>query len=136
MRRREISSILDQRFEGRNVEIHTIDGSKLSGVIDEISTYEIGMLVEDIPTIVFKHAILYVIVQAMDLHGMSISEREISNHILNEDFIGVNVELTLINGSRINGRLMKISRYELGIQISDKGYIVPKASISYIKILK
>jgi len=136
MRRREVSSILDQRFEGRNVEIHTIDGSKLSGVIDEISTYEIGMLVEDIPTIVFKHAILYVIVQAMDLHGMSISEREISNHILNEDFIGVNVELTLINGSRINGRLMKISRYELGIQISDKGYIVPKASISYIKILK
>mgnify|MGYP000008671225 CR=1 FL=1 len=136
MRRKEVSSILDHRFEGRNVEIHTVDGSKLSGVIDEISTYEVGMLVENIPTIVFKHAILYVIVQAMDLHGMGVSEREVSDHILDEDFIGTNIELVLINGTKINGRLMKISRYELGIQISNKGYIVPKASISYVRILK
>ncbi len=135
MRRRESQSILDPRFEGRNIEVHTVDGSKLSGVVDEVSVYEIGMLVEGTPTIVFKHAILYVVVQAMDLHGASVSDREISEHILDEDFIGSDVEVVLVNGSKLKGRLVKVSRYEVGLHIDDRGYVVPKGSISYVKIM-
>jgi len=135
MRRRELTSILDQRFEGRNVEIYTIDTSRLSGVVDEVSTYEIGMLVEGKPVIVFKHAILYIVVQPMDLHGVSVSEREIADHILDEDFIGSDLELTLLNGSKISGRLVKVSKYEIGLQVGDKGFIIPKASISYVRII-
>ncbi|MEL9998157.1 MAG: hypothetical protein QXH99_06670 [Sulfolobales archaeon] len=127
-------NIVDSRFRGMAVKISLVNGDELEGVIDDVSRYELGLLVREDLYIVFRHGINYVEVGAVDLHGERSDELEDS--LIGSDFIGFDVEVLLINNRRLVGRLMKISRYELGIRVEDKGFIIPKSSILYIRLRK
>lgn len=125
---------MDSKFRGMAVKISLVNGEDFEGVVDDIAKYELGLTIRDSFYIVFRHSIASIEVNAVDLHG----ERweELDDSLITADFIGVDVDILLVNNRKLSGRLVKISRYELGIRSNDKGLIVPKSSIIYIKISK
>lgn len=126
--------MIDERFEGRSLEVHTINGEKFMGVVDEVTLHELGMSVENTPTIIPRKSILYIITGLSDIHGLSeCCEKE---YVLDEEFIGSDVFTKLINGNEIEGRLIKITRDEVGLAQSNKAIIIPRGSILYLKILR
>jgi len=130
--RRKGYNIIDHRFEGRSLEVYTVDGERLIGLVDEVAVYEIGMYVENVPIIVERSSILYMVSGLSDLHGSSeCCEKE---YVLDEDFIGVDVELRLINGQEIGGRIVKITKNEIGIAQGNRALIIPRSKISFIKV--
>ncbi len=132
--RRRGTHIIDERFEGRSLEVYTIDGEKLMGLVDEVSLCEIGMYVENTPVIVSRSAIVYVVVGLSDIHGVGeCCERE---YVLDEEFIGSDVSVKLVNGQEFQGRLLKITRNEIGIAQANRALIIPRSMISYVKILR
>jgi len=102
----------------------------IEGVVDEVAKYEIGVSVRGTPVIIFRHAILYVETEAPEIHGYGSGELE--DTVLTSDLVGENVEVHLINGYKLGGKLMKVSRYEIGIRGKETTFIIPKSSISYI----
>ncbi len=126
--------IIDERFEGRSLEVHTIDGEKLVGLVDEVAINEIGMIVENVPTIIPRTSILYVITGLSDIHGGG--ECCEKDFVLDESFVGYDVVVRLINGQEVKGRLMKVFREEIGIAIENRAYIIPRMAISFIRVLK
>jgi len=125
--------IIDERFVGRSLEIYTVDGDKVLGLVDEVACNEIGMLVEGKPTIVERRAILYAVTGLTDVHG--ISEGCEKEFVLGEEFIGRDVSIRLVNGIEVRGRLIKVSRNEIGIAQENRALIIPRKSISIIRIL-
>ena len=124
--------VVDKRFEGRGLEVYTVDGEKLVGLVDEVSANEIGMLVEGTPIIVERSAILYMVTGLTDIHG--IAEGCEKDFVLDEEFIGRDVIVRLVNGTELKGRLLKVSRYEIGLAQENRALIIPRHSISFIKI--
>ena len=130
--RKASQHVIDERFEGRSLEVYTVDGDKLVGLVDEVSRHEIGMIIEGKPVVVERSSILYVITGLSDIHGAgSACERD---YVLDESFVGYDVTVRLINGSEISGRLLKISRDEIGIAQENRALIVPRRSIVFIRI--
>ncbi len=124
-------NIVDSRFAGKSVKLYVMGFTEpIEGVIDEVSRYEIGIRARDKALVVFRHAVLYILTQPPELHGYS--SEELEDTIITSDFIGEDVEVHLINGEVIKGKLMKISRYELGLVGQDTAYVIPKSSISFI----
>ncbi len=127
-------NILDGRFTGKSAKIKVIgvDGF-IEGVIDEVSRYEIGLRTRDGPVIVFRHAVLFIEVQPPDLHGYS--QEELEDTVLTTDFIGCRIDVTLVDGSVLKGKLMKVTRYELGVVTNEgKALVIPKSSIATVSI--
>ena len=102
----------------------------IEGIVDEVAKYELGLRVRDTPVVVFRHAILYVETEAPEIHGYG--SRELEDTVLTSDMVGEEVEIHLINGLVVKGKLMKVSKYELGIRSKEVTYVIPKSSISYI----
>jgi len=126
-------AIVNERFEGRSLEVHVVNGEKLMGVVDEVALYELGMSIENTPTIISRNSILYVVTGLSDIHGMGeCCEKE---YVLDEEFIGSDVLTKLVNGNEIEGRLIKITRDEVGLAQGNKAVIIPRRSILYLKIL-
>ncbi len=126
--------IIDERFCGRSLEVYTVDGEKLLGLVDEVGCSEIGMFVENTPVIVSRNAILYIVTGLSDVHGAGGKcEKEF---VLDENFIGSDVVVKLINGHEIEGRLIKVCKNEIAVAQSNRAIVVPRTSISYIKILR
>ncbi len=125
-------NIIDGRFRGMSVKVSLINGEEFDGIVDDVAKYELGITVRDSFYIVFRHGVTCVQVNAADLHG----ERgtELDDSLITSDFIGVDVDVMLVNGRELSGRLMKISRYELGIRVEDKGLIIPKSNIIYLRV--
>ena len=99
-----------------------------------MSVHEIGMYVEDTPIIVSRNAVSYIIVGLSDIHGTGeCCERE---YVLDEEFIGSDVSVRLINGQEFQGRLLKITKNEIGIAQGNRALIFPRNAISFIKILR
>ncbi|MCS7111349.1 MAG: hypothetical protein N3D82_03820 [Ignisphaera sp.] len=127
-------AIVNEKFEGRSLEIHTINGERLVGIVDEVALYELGMSIENTPTIIPRKSILYIITGLSDIHGLGeCCEKE---HVLDEEFIGSDVYTKLINGNEIEGRLTKVTRDEVGLAQSNKAIIIPRKSILYLKIVR
>ena len=61
--------VIDERFIGRSIEVLTVDGEKFMGLVDEVSSYEIGMLIENAAVIIPRTSIAYVITGQSDVHG-------------------------------------------------------------------
>lgn len=124
-------NLLDSRFIGRVIKVK-LSGVEnlLEGIVDEVARYELGLRIRDKPYIIFRHAVLYTIVPAMDLHGES--REELEDVILTPDFVGEDVSIGLIDGNVLEGRLMKVSRYEIGLRRNDDGLIIPKSNIAYL----
>jgi len=132
--RRRGTYIIDERFVGRSMEAYTVDGTKLLGLVDEVSVNEIGMLVENSAVIVPRTAIAYIITGQSDVHGYGeCCEKEF---VLDEDFVGSDVEVKIINGAEVAGRLVKVSKHEIVIAHENRAYVIPRNSIIYVKILK
>jgi len=127
-------NIIDSRFRGMHIKLTLVNGDELDGVVDDVAKYEIGLRVRDSPYIVFRHGVAYIEVNAMELHGER--REELEDTILTADFTGVDVELLLVNGRKLNGRLVKVSRYEIGVRSNDTGFIIPKNNILYVKLSK
>jgi len=126
-------NILDTRFEGKSIKVY-IQGARepLEGVVDEVAKYEVGLRVEGKAVILFRHAILYIVTEPMEFHGYSIEE--LGETILTADFIGSELEVHLVNGDVVKGKLTKLSRYEVGIVSNEGGLVIPKVSISYVVV--
>lgn len=132
--RRRYSTLLDSRFEGRSIEIHIVNGEKFLGLVDEVALNEIGLLVEGTPIVVPRNAILYTATGLSDIHGFGeCCEYE---YVIDEDFIGTDIAVKLVNGDEISGRLVKIAKNELGVVQGNKALIIPRNSILYVKILR
>lgn len=125
-------NLIDARFVGREITIYIMGRDEpIKGLIDEVARYEIGVRSEGSPVVIFRHAILYAVTEAAELHGYS--NEQLRDTVINSDMVGSDVEVHLINGLSFQGKLMKVTKYELGFRIGDKGYIIPKSSIAYIK---
>ncbi len=123
-------NIIDARFTGREVTIKVLGREEpIKGVIDEVARYEIGLRSEGKAVVVYRHSILSVEVEATDLHGYS-NER-LQDTVINSDLTGTEIEFFLIDGSSIKGKLMKVSKYEIGIRIDNEGFVIPKSAIAY-----
>uniref|UniRef100_A0A7C2Z9B9 Uncharacterized protein n=1 Tax=Ignisphaera aggregans TaxID=334771 RepID=A0A7C2Z9B9_9CREN len=132
--RRRFTTLVDSRFEGRSIEIYVLSGEKLTGLIDEVAVNEIGLLVEGTPTIVPRTSILYMITGLSDIHGFG--ECCESDFVLDDDFIGSDISVKLVNGEEVSGRLVKITRNEIGVIQGNRALIIPKSSMVYVKILR
>ncbi|MEM2200438.1 MAG: hypothetical protein QW775_02700 [Ignisphaera sp.] len=132
--RRRFNTLLDTRFEGRSIELYTLDGEKLMGLVDEVSYNEIGLLVEGVPIIVPRGAILYAVTGLSDIHGFG--ECCESEFVLDEDFIGSDIVVKLINGDEMSGRLVKLTRNEIGVVQGNKALVIPRNSLVYVKIVR
>ncbi len=125
-------NLIDARFVGREITIYIMGRDEpIKGLIDEVARYEIGVRSEGSPVVIFRHAILYAVTEAAELHGYS--NEQLRDTVIDSDMAGSDVEVHLINGLSFQGKLMKVTKYELGFRIGDKGYIIPKSSIAYIK---
>ncbi len=125
-------NLIDARFVGREITIYIMGRDEpIKGLIDEVARYEIGVRSEGSPVVIFRHAILYTVTEAAELHGYS--NEQLRDTVIDSDMAGSDVEVHLINGLSFQGKLMKVTKYELGFRIGDKGYIIPKSSIAYIK---
>lgn len=127
-------NILDSRFRGMAIKLSLVNGDFLEGIVDDVAKYELSLRIKDSIYIVFRHSITYLEIGASELHGER--REELEDTLLTNDFVGLDVSILLINGARISGRLMKVSRYELGLRCDDRGFIVPKSSIIYIELPK
>ncbi len=133
--RASAENLLDPRFVGRAVKLRVMGIDEiLEGIVDEVSRYEIGLRIRDRPVIVFRHSVLFFEVSEVDFHGYS--SEELEDTVLTSDFIGGDIEVTLINGERLEGRLLRISKYEIGIRSGGRSLIIPKSTISVITLLK
>ncbi|HDD26500.1 MAG TPA: hypothetical protein ENF75_05385 [Acidilobales archaeon] len=132
MSRKVRENILDKRFEGRAITIKLINGETIKGIVDEVSRYEVGLRVRDRPIVIFRHAIANVVISSSDIHGESYEELE--ENVLDRNFIGYDIVAHLVNGEKIEGRLIKVSRYELGVLSQERAYIIPKSSIIYVEV--
>lgn len=132
--RRRFNTLLDTRFEGRSIELYTLDGEKLMGLVDEVSHNEIGLLVEGVPIIVPRSAILYAVTGLSDIHGFG--ECCESEFVLDDDFIGSDIIVKLINGDEMSGRLVKLTRNEIGVVQGNKALVIPRNSVVYVKIIR
>ncbi len=125
-------NLIDARFVGHEITIYIMGRDEpIKGLIDEVARYEIGVRSEGSPVVIFRHAILYAVTEAAELHGYS--NEQLRDTVIDSDMAGSDVEVHLINGLSFQGKLMKVTKYELGFRIGDKGYIIPKSSIAYIK---
>ena len=97
-----------------------------------MSKYEIGLRVREKPLVIFRHAIAAITTGISDIHGESYEE--IEENIVDKDFIGYDMTVHLINGRVIEGRLIKVSKYEIGLLSQGKAYIIPKNNIMYIEV--
>ena len=126
-------NIIDSRLTGREIRVRVLGHEEeIKGIIDEVARYEIGLRLEGKAVVIFRHSILYAVVNTVDLHGYS-SER-LNDTVINSDMIGAELELHLINGEKLRGKLVKISKYELGLTSHEKGLIIPKSGIAYAVI--
>lgn len=124
-------NILDRRFEGKAVRIYVLGSEDpLEGVVDEVSKYEIGVRTSLGPVVVFRHSIAYIEASQADIHGFS--SEELEDVVITPEMIGAEVLVLLQSGVKINGKIAKVSRYEIGLRLGDRALIVPKSSISYI----
>ncbi len=126
-------NIIDSRLSGREIRIKVAGyDDEIKGIIDEVARYEIGLRSEGKAVVVFRHSIMYATINAADLHGYS-GER-LNDTVIDSDLIGTDLELHLINGDELKGRLMKVSKYELGLRYNDNGVVVPKSAIAFAVI--
>lgn len=132
--RRRYSTLLDNRFEGRSIELYVLNGERIMGLVDEVSANEIGILAEGIATIVPRNAVLYIITGLSDIHGFG--ECCESEYVLDEDFIGSDITVKLMNGEELSGRLIKITKNEIGVAQGNRALVIPRNSILYIKIVR
>ncbi len=124
-------NLIDARFVGREITIYVMGVKEpIKGVIDEVARYEIGLRVQGVPVVVFRHAMLYAVAEAVELHGYS--GEQLRDTVIDSEMIGADAEIHLINGESVNGKLMKVTKYELGFRSGDKGLIIPKSSIALI----
>jgi len=126
--------VIDERFVGRSIEVYMLDGSKLMGLVDEVANYEIGMMVGNEAVIVSRQAIAYVVTGQSDIHGYG--ECCDKEYVLDEDLIGSDAMVKLLNGQDISGRIVKITKNEIALLYQNKAYVVPREVVSYIKILR
>lgn len=132
--RRRYSTLLDNRFEGRSIELYVLNGERIMGLVDEVSANEIGILAEGIATIVPRNAVLYIITGLSDIHGFG--ECCESEYVLDEDFIGSDITVKLMNSEELSGRLIKITKNEIGVAQGNRALVIPRNSILYIKIVR
>jgi sRNA-binding regulator protein Hfq len=132
--RRRYSTLLDNRFEGRSIELYVLNGERIMGLVDEVSANEIGILAEGIATIVPRNAVLYIITGLSDIHGFG--ECCESEYVLDEDFIGSDITVKLMNGEELSGRLIKVTKNEIGVAQGNRALVIPRNSILYIKIVR
>ena len=126
-------NIIDNRLAGREIRIKVLGhDQEIKGIIDEVARYEIGLRSENKAIVVFRHSILYALVNSADLHGYS-NER-LNDTVINSDMIGTELELHLTNGDLLEGKLMKISKYELGLSRNDEGLVIPKSGVAFAVI--
>jgi len=128
-------NIIDQRLVGKVIRIYVLGHEDpIEGVVDEVSKYEIGVSVSNTPYVVFRHAILYAFLGETDLHGYS--QEDLDDTVLTSDLIGSEIEIHLTDGQKLEGRLVKLSKYEIGVLSRGKGLVVPKSNISFIMVLR
>ncbi|MCS7099489.1 MAG: hypothetical protein RMH84_00775 [Sulfolobales archaeon] len=124
-------NILDRRFEGKAVRLRLVGVEEpIEGVVDEVSKYEIGVRTPKGPVVVFRHSIAYVEVSQADLHGFS--SEELEDVIITPEMSGSDVTVVLFDKTRIDGKLSKVSKYEIGVRTGDRALIIPKSTISYV----
>jgi len=125
--------IIDERVSGRTVEVYTLGGERIQGIIEEVSTFELGISSEGYAYIVPRQSIAYISIGPSDIYGTH--ECCKNEFVLDEDFVGYDLEAMLINGQKIEGRLMKVSREEIAIMTANnKLHVIPRSSIQYIKV--
>ncbi|MCD6323655.1 MAG: hypothetical protein J7L55_00905 [Desulfurococcales archaeon] len=123
-------NIIDSRLSGREIRLKVAGfQDEIRGIIDEVARYEIGLQSEGKGIVVFRHSIMYAQVNAADLHGYS-GER-LRDTVIDSDMIGSTIKLHLVNGEEIEGKLMKLSKYELGLRKGEEGLVIPKSAISF-----
>ncbi|MEM1526097.1 MAG: hypothetical protein QXI44_03265, partial [Ignisphaera sp.] len=79
-------------------------------------------------------AILYAVTGLSDIHGFG--ECCESEFVLDEDFIGSDIVVKLINGDEMSGRLVKLTRNEIGVVQGNKALVIPRNSLVYVKIVR
>ena len=124
--------LVDERFEGRSLEVYTVDGDKLVGLVDQVASMELGMLVEGEAVVVERSAILYMVTGLTDIHG--VAEGCEKEFVLDEEFVGSDVIVKLVNGAEIRGRLIKVTKHEIGVAQENRAIIIPRHAISYVRI--
>jgi len=125
-------NILDRRFEGKAIRVYVLGVEEpLEGAVDEVSKYELGIRTPKGAVVVFRHSIAYVEVPQAELHGFS--QEDMEEVIITPEMVGSDVVVVLRNGTSIEGKIAKVSKYELGIRVGDRAFIIPKSSISYVK---
>ncbi len=125
-------NILDRRFEGKAIRVYVLGTEEpLEGAVDEVSKYEVGIRTPRGAVVVFRHAIAYIEVPQTELHGFS--QEEMEEVIITPEMVGSDVVVVLSNGNSIEGKIAKVSKYELGIRVGDRAFIIPKSSVSYVE---
>ena len=62
--------MITEKLEGRNIYLELISGESLEGVLDQVTSYELGLRTASDAIVVFRHAIKSVRVRENEVMGI------------------------------------------------------------------
>ncbi|MDT7889824.1 MAG: hypothetical protein RQ885_12745 [Desulfurococcales archaeon] len=131
---RMISTMVTEKFEGRSINIELANGESIEGVLEQVTSYELGVRAPSGALIVFRHAVKSVRVRENEVMGI-VKECCEERYILGNDYIGYDVVVKFIDGKELSGKLISVSRYEIAVASDGYAYILNKGLISYVRLL-
>lgn len=131
---RMISTMITEKLVGRSIYVELVDGEIIEGILDQVSSYELGVRGAREALVVFRHAIRSVRVRENEVAGI-VRECCEEQHILDTSYAGYDVTVKFIGGGELSGKLLSVSRYEVAVASGGYAYIINKGSISYIKLV-
>lgn len=130
---RMTSTLVTEKLAGRSIYLELVDGREVEGILDHVSSYELGIRAGEEALVVFRHAIRSVKVRENEVMGIVRDCCE-EQHILDNSYAGYSVVVSLIGGKEISGRLLRVSRYELAVASEGYAHIINKGAVAYIKL--
>jgi len=128
------STMITEKLEGRNVQLELVGGETVEGILDQVTSYELGIRTSEGALIVFRHAVKSLRVRENEVMGIVRDCCE-EQYILGGDYIGYDVAVKFVDGREVAGKLISVSKYEIAVASEGYAYILNKGLISYVKLI-
>jgi len=126
--------MITEKLEGRNIQVELVGGETIEGILDQVTSYELGLRTPGGALIVFRHAVKSLRVRENEAMGI-VKDCCEEQHILGADYVGYDVAVKFVDGKEIVGKLISVARYEIAVALEGYAYILNKGLISYVRLI-
>lgn len=129
------STLITEKLAGRNIQLEMMNGDVIEGILEHVTSYELGLRSREGILVVFRHAIKSARVRENEVMGI-VKDCCEEQQILDSGYVGYDVVVRFISGGELSGKLLSVSKYEIAISSGGYAYILNKGSISYVKLIQ